>query len=266
MNNKIHPFFLLLILGVFVCPPLFSESEKVSHVPKHWPRDLDGNLKLPGICLNPVKRFIDINATVCLDHGLLELIACTKNTKEHESIVVLNARPIHIHAALLLLKAKPGNPAMQKIIDKENQRWIPVTPTGEQIEVSIVFSNTKGNLEEWPISAFVSPTRLNEFEGIQVDDKIQTFPKTFLFAGSLFSDEKNMPRKYACEYSGNVISISTFGDELLCLPGIHGHSNDGLAWQLNSEKLPKVGTNLLLRLRLIEKAFNNAKDSGTENN
>jgi hypothetical protein len=201
-----------------------------------------------------------------LDHGLLELIACTKNTKEHESIVVLNARPIHIHAALLLLKAKPGNPAMQKIIDKENQRWIPVTPTGEQIEVSIVFSNTKGNLEEWPISAFVSPTRLNEFEGIQVDDKIQTFPKTFLFAGSLFSDEKNMPRKYACEYSGNVISISTFGDELLCLPGIHGHSNDGLAWQLNSEKLPKVGTNLLLRLRLIEKAFNNAKDSGTENN
>jgi hypothetical protein len=184
---------------------------------------------------------------------LLELIACTKNTKEHESIVVLNARPIHIHAALLLLKAKPGNPAMQKIIDKENQRWIPVTPTGEQIEVSIVFSNTKGNLEEWPISAFVSPTRLNEFEGIQVDDKIQTFPKTFLFAGSHFSDEKNMPRKYACEYSGNVISISTFGDELLCLPGIHGHSNDGLAWQLNSEKLPKVGTNLLLRIRFLNR-------------
>ena len=48
-----------------------------------------------------------------------------------------------------------------------------------------------------------------------------------------------MPRKYACEYSGNVISISTFGDELLCLPGIHGHANDELAWEVNSEKLLK---------------------------
>ena len=69
-----------------------------------------------------------------------------------------------------------------------------------------------------------------------------------------------MPRKYACEYSGNVISISTFGDELLCLPGIHGHANDGLAWEVNSEKLPKVGTNLSLRLRLSKSTQESAKD------
>ena len=255
-----HSFFLFLILGIFICLPVFPESEQVSHVPQHWPTDQDGSLKLPGISLNPSDRFIDINATVCLNHGLLELVACTKNTKEHESIVVLNARPIHIHAALLLLKAKPGRPAMQKVIDNENLRWAPVTPTGEQIEVSLVFQNNKGKIEEFSISTFVSPTKLNEFEGFEVGEKIQPFPKTFLFAGSHFSEEKNMPRKYACEYSGNVISISTFGDELLCLPGIHGHANDGLAWEVNSEKLPKVGTNLSLRLRLSKSTQVKAKD------
>ena len=255
-----HSYFLFLIFGLYICLPAFSRSEQVSHVPQHWPTDQDGSLKLPGISLNPVDRFIDINATVCLNRGLLELVACTKNTKEHESIVVLNARPIHIHAALLLLKAKPGRPAMQKVIDNENLRWIPVTPTGEQIEVSLVFQDDKGKLEEFSISTFVSPTKLNEFEGLELDEKIQPFPKTFLFAGSHFSEEKNIPRKYACEYSGNVISISTFGDELLCLPGIHGHANDGLAWEVNSEKLPKVGTNLNLRLRLSKSTQENPKD------
>ena len=176
-----HSFFLFLIFGIFICLPVFPESEQVSHVPQHWPTDQDGSLKLPGISLNPVDRFIDINATVCLNHGLLELVACTKNTKEHESIVVLNARPIHIHAALLLLKAKPGRPAMQKVIDNENLRWIPVTPTGEQVEVSLVFQNNKGKLEEFPISTFVSPTKLNEFEGFEVDEKIQPFSENFSF-------------------------------------------------------------------------------------
>jgi hypothetical protein len=90
-------------------------------------------------------------------------------------------------------------------------------------------------------------------------------PKTFLFAGSHFSEEKNMPGKYACEYSGNVISISTFGDELLCLPGIHGHANDELAWKVNAEKLPKVGTSLSLRLRILNGAPEKARHSGSRN-
>jgi hypothetical protein len=46
-----------------------------------------------------------------------------------------------------------------------------------------------------------------------------------------------------------VISISTFGDELLCLPGIYTEANDALMWQANPDKLPKVGTKVTLRLR-----------------
>ena len=193
-----HSYFLFLIFGIYICLPAFPRSEQVSHIPQHWPIDRGGSLKLPGISLNPVDRFIDINATVCLDIGLLELVACTKNTKEHESIVVLNARPMHIHAALLLLKAKPGRPAMQKVIDNENLRWVPVTPTGEQIEVSLVFKDNKGKIEEFPISTFVSPTKLNEFEGFEVDEKFSLFRKLFFSLVPIFLKKKricqeNMP-------------------------------------------------------------------------
>ena len=51
---------------------------------------------------------MDVNATVCLREGLLELVACTQGSKEHESIVSIAGRPIHIHTALLLFGARPG--------------------------------------------------------------------------------------------------------------------------------------------------------------
>jgi len=46
-----------------------------------------------------------------------------------------------------------------------------------------------------------------------------------------------------------VISIATFGDEVLCLDGIHGQADDGLVWQVNPDKLPPVGATVTLRLR-----------------
>ena len=40
----------------------------------------------------------------------LELIACTPGTKEHEVLVVTDALPSNIHAALLLVGASAGEP------------------------------------------------------------------------------------------------------------------------------------------------------------
>jgi hypothetical protein len=51
------------------------------------------------------------------------------------------------------------------------------------------------------------------------------------------------------DQSGNVISIATFGDELLCLPAIHSQNNEALMWQVNATNLPAVGSNVTLRLR-----------------
>lgn len=55
---------------------------------------------------------------------------------------------------------------------------------------------------------------------------------------------------YLADESGSVISIATFGDELLCLEGMHGQANDALLWQVNPDRLPPVGTKVTLRLRV----------------
>jgi len=210
------------------------------------------NVKLPGFVVNLEKRHIDLEATVCLDQGLLELIACTKGTKEHESIVAIEARPMHVHAALLLLGANSGNPAMRKPIDEQGTRWVDVPPRGDPVDVTLVFRDAKGKLVERPVSDFVTRSGKGldgkPAAGEDTDDDV-AFGHTFLFAGSLIRGKGPGPRKYLCDLSGNVISIATFGDELLCLPGIHGRQNASLMWQVNPTGLPKVGSKVTLRLR-----------------
>jgi len=211
-------------------------------------------LDLPGIKLNLKERCVDVNATICLHKGLLELVACTKGTKEHESILSISARPMHIHTAMLLLGASPGTPAMRRAQEGARTRWVPVDPAGDSVCVSLVFAESKGKLQEYPIQKFISPAQPDEISGIPAKKILATFPASFLFAGSHLVENGAGPRKYVCEQSGNVISISTFGDELLCLPGIHGHQNDGLAWQVNSKGLPGIGEQVILRLRPNPKA------------
>ena len=243
--NFVLGFFLFSCFGWSGEPALKLSPEATKALRK---------LNLPGIKLNLEERCVDVNATICLHKGLLELVACTKGTKEHESILSVAARPMHIHTAMLLMGASPGTPAMRKAQEGVRTRWVPVEPAGDPVCVSLVFAVSKGKPQEYPIQKFISPAQPDEISGIPANKKLATFPASFLFAGSHLVENGAGPRKYVCEQSGNVISISTFGDELLCLPGIHGHQNDGLAWQVNANGLPGIGEQVILRLRPNPKA------------
>ena len=210
------------------------------------------NVKLPGLVIDFQQRCVDLEGSICLDEGMLELVACTKGSKEHESIVAITARPMHIHTALLLLGANSGNPAMRRPIDEGGTRWVNIPPKGDPVDVYLVFDNSDGKMVEHPISDFVarSEKRPDELDaGEDGADKDLEFPHTFLFAGSLLRGDGPGPRQYLSNLSGNVISIATFGDELLCLPEVHSHDNDALMWQIDATKLPKVGSKVTLRLR-----------------
>lgn len=210
-------------------------------------------LKLPGVVINPERRCVDVEASICLNQGSLELIACTKDTKEHESILVVAARPIHIHTALLLIGARNGNPAMRRATNEEQTRWVDLPPRGDLIEVLLEFKDSEGKLVERPISDFITRAEEHGYDpGARqpASEPAARFPDTFIFAGSQLIGEAGAPRQYLADTSGNVISISTFGDELLCLPDIQSQENGALVWQVDSTHLPALGSKITLRLRL----------------
>ena len=216
-------------------------------------RPAHGNPGLPGVVIDFQQRHVDVESTVCLRQGLLELIACTKGTKEHESIVVVHARPMHIHLALVLLGAKNGNPAMRRPTNEDGTQWIDVPPSGDPVDVYLVLKSKDGKLVERPISDFVALARKETDKEAGAKSRSATeapkFPRTFLFAGSVLRQQGPGPRRYLSELSGDVISVVTFGDELLCLPDIQSQDDDSLVWQIDATDLPPIGTKITLRLR-----------------
>lgn len=206
-------------------------------------------LKFPGVAINVQERCVDVESSVCLHRGALELVACTKGTKEHESIVAIEAKPVHIHTALLLLGAKPGSPATRQQLGDQAGRWIDVPPSGGPVDVFLVLKGKEGKMVEHPISDFIAPSSMRSDDSAAADKEARFPTHTFLFAGSVLYGDGPGPRRYLSDASGNVISIATFGDELLCLPAIHSQDNDALMWQVNATNLPAVGSNVTLRLR-----------------
>ena len=75
------------LLGVILLPVSFSMGQERGNP------SADGKIvTLPGVKVDLRRRIIDIEAVVCLDEGPLELIACGRGSKEHESIVSLASR------------------------------------------------------------------------------------------------------------------------------------------------------------------------------
>jgi hypothetical protein len=209
-------------------------------------------VQLPGLTIDFEQGHVDIQSEVCLAEGRLELIACTEDSKEHESIVAIKAKAMHVHTALLLLEARNGHPARRQPVNKQNGRWVTVPPTGDPIEVSLVLKSVRGKRVERPISDFVAPVKGNRVPAAErapdAAEDGEPFPDTFLFAGSVLRRQGPGPRRYMSDVSGNVISISSFGDELLCLPGIHTRADGALRWRVDARELPEVGQPVTLRL------------------
>jgi len=63
----------------------------------------DGLYKLGNVELDLNKKTITVYGKVNMAYGLIELLACTKIGKVHESLLVLDVQPIHLQTALILL-------------------------------------------------------------------------------------------------------------------------------------------------------------------
>ena len=138
---------------------------------------------------------------------------------------------------------------MRKQVGVKPERWIDLPPSGGPVDVSLLFKDKEGKLVERPISDFIAPSGQRADDPARADQEAKFPAHTFLFAGSGLWGNGPEPRRYLSDESGNVISLSTFGDELLCLPGIYSQDNGALLWRVNATGLPSVGSKVTLRLR-----------------
>jgi len=166
----------------------------------------------------------------------LELVACIPDTKEHETLVVTEALPSHIHAALLLVGLEPGSPGEWEWRDDALQS---ISPTGPRVRIEFVYSNANGEElvarpQDWIVNAETN----------------QPFPAgDWVFAGSRIVEWRG-EEFYDADGAGTLIGLTTFGSEVLAWPEMISPeaSIEEPVWIANPATTPPMGTEVVVRL------------------
>ncbi|MHC5023390.1 MAG: YdjY domain-containing protein [Planctomycetota bacterium] len=183
---------------------------------------------------------VEIRAWVCLDAGWLEQVACGMQSREHESLVVIKAKPRDLHAALLLAGFEPGEPGRWNL---EGERVVVTPPRGTPLEVIVRYEGESGTVEHSIRRWIRDHHGRQEFPG-----------DPWVFAGSLIAENPDWMGRgehYVADFSGSIIGLVTFGDEVIGFSRVLSDKQDVQPpeWEAWTERMPPIGTEVTLILR-----------------
>lgn len=198
-----------------------------------------------GISINRDQPAVEIEAWACLEAGWLEQIACSPHTREHESLLVVQARPSDIHAALLLAGFEPGKPGSWTERDGEVQ-FTP--PTGDPLVVFVRYLDIEGGIVEEPIRMWIE------------DEQGRVAPptETWVFTGSIMATNPRWMdpgEHYVADITGSIVGLVTFGDEVVGFRQVLADRVDVQPpqWKVRCSHVPPLGTPATMILRGSDK-------------
>jgi hypothetical protein len=185
---------------------------------------------MPGydVWIDPANKRVVLDGTVCLREGQLEMLACPKATKEHESVLAVDSKAYVVHAGLLAVGAQVGTPVQFQ------PNYKPAT--GTQIDVMLIWTDKDGTVHRDRGQDWVR----NAKTGKAMD-------YAWVFAGSGFwQDEATGEKSYLAE-SGDFICVANFPSAMLDLPVESSQANENLLYEAFTEHIPPIGT----RVRIV---------------
>lgn len=206
-----------------------SEASPPARNGEDGPRVIDFR---PGIRIDFRRPQVEVAAEVILRRGELELFAYSRapTPKEHETILVLDARPEAIYQALGLIGLTPGAPMSY---DGRTQKVTP--PTGDPVDVRVRHASEAGGMVE--VSACEWMWDLNRRAPMRQSH--------WLFTGS----KRLENGRFFANVDGTTVSVVNFDSALLALPELHSESDANLWLAARTDVIPPVGTKVTLILR-----------------
>jgi hypothetical protein len=195
------------------------------------------------IWIDTKRKAVVVDGEVCLREGQLEMFACPKGSKEHESVVAVNAKPQFVHAALLAVGAKPGAPVKFDPVYKP--------ATGQVIDIYVLWKDEKGENQKIRAQEWIKQAKTGK-----------SMPYNFVFAGSGFWKDDDGKEYYYAD-GGDFICVSNFPSATLDLPVESSQANAELLFVANTEKIPPRGTKVrLVLVPRVEEKKDEAKKDG----
>ncbi len=199
-------------------PPLVENPENLEKLDPEKPVWID----------QTVGRVVMVGQ-VCQTNVPLEMFACLRDTKEHESIVAVDVKAFVVHAGLLAIGADPGHPV------KFDPEYAPAA--GSEIEVTLHWKDQDGKVQTARAQDWI------------IDTKTQKpMAHRWVFAGSGFWEDEQTGRKYYQAEGGDLICVSNFSTAMLDLPIESSQANDALMFMADPKAVPPRGTPVTLVL------------------
>lgn len=215
----------------------------------------------PHVRVDTRARTVEVDASVACDAPadasrivFLEVLVCTPNTREHESLLVTAAMPSHVHAAMLLVGLQPGLPGEWRVVDGQ---LTPVAPRGEALNIDVKWQSA-GTLQSEPIADWAwHPGDQRTLSGAPPAPQAglgsvagSASRPSWLFAGSRIVS-RNGSERYAADGSGTLVGLTAFGDETIAWSAMYSPeaSIEEPQWIARPGKLPPRGTAVVIAIR-----------------
>lgn len=243
IRNRILALVLLVVAPV-LCPA--DETNEPATSSEATKERLIKLAKNYDVWVDPQRKLVVVDGEVALREGGLEMFACPKGSKEHESIVAVRSNAQLVHAGLLAVGAIAGHPV------QFNPKYVPAT--GTTIDIFVLWQNDKGKhkvrAQEWVKDAKTG-------EEMKYD---------WVFGGSAFWTDPATGEKFYHADGGDFICLSNFSTATLDLPVESSQANDALLFSAFTERIPPRGTKVRLVLipRLEKKAQDAPQQAGAD--
>jgi len=213
----------------------------------------------PGFTIDFKAQEVLMDARVCLDEGILEYLACTKGTFDHEAIFDTKAKPELLHASLLFLGMEPD----PRFVQMGSVIW---DLTGERpnclLKIYVEWEEA-GELMRIDLEHFlVNRESEDEEEFFDLEDDPNSY---WVFTGSFFfkSGEEQV---YAANENGGVVAIWMNPSCVIqygkTLENPYQGEDSGL--EINTEVCPPAGTEVKLVFKPFSPPMKKKKDQTEE--
>lgn len=163
---------------------------------------------------------------ICMNAGPLEVFACPRRTKEHESIVSVNAFSSEIHAGLLALGTSPGSPVQWR------DEYKPAT--GPVIKIDVKWKE-KDKVKSVPAQKLIRNFKTGK-----------TMELDWVFGGSHTYTDEETGETYYFGDSGELVCLSNFSTATMDVPVKSSDANEGLLFEANTPNIPEINTKVYL--------------------
>jgi hypothetical protein len=187
------------------------------------------------------RREVVVQAWVATNEGWLEQAVCAPDTRGHESLLVVRVPASRVHAALLLAGLEPGHPGAWRMVERTPDPAIVerVPPAGAPLAIFVRHGGVERPLTAWMIPA---------------EGRAASPEHPWVFAGSVIRpNTRSMGpgEHYVADYTGSVVGIVTFGDEVVAFDEVLSDQAevDSPQWLANTDAMPPSGTEVELVIR-----------------